>query len=98
MGLLASIAAAAGLALFYLSQSSHVAAVGYEIDDLQAQITTLQVQQQQLVLDIGTAKSPTEILTRARRLGLVPLDPRAVKFATPLTGAVGATSSPDTKP
>ena len=31
-----AIAAAAGLALFYLSQSSHVAAIGYEIDDLRA--------------------------------------------------------------
>ncbi len=31
-GALIGIAAAAGLALFHLSQSSHVAAIGYEID------------------------------------------------------------------
>jgi cell division protein FtsL len=97
-GLLATIAAAAGLALFYLSQSSHVAAVGYEIDDLQAQVSSLQVQQQQLVLEIGAAKSPTEILRRAHRLGLIPLAPTAVTFAQPSTGAAGATSSPDPKP
>ena len=97
-GLLATIAAAAGLALFYLSQSSHVAAVGYEIDDLQSRITALQVQQQQLVLQIGAAKSPTQILARAHQLGLVPLDPRAVTFAIPPTGAAGATPSPDHKP
>jgi cell division protein FtsL len=100
VGLLATIAAAAGLALFYLSQSAHVAAVGYEIDDLQSQISTLQAQQQQLLLDIGTAKSPTQILNEARWLGLVPLDPRAVTFATrPMvsrsTGAAGATRSPE---
>ena len=95
-GLLAAIAAAAGLGFFYLSQSTHVAAVGYEIDALQAQIDTLRAEQQQLVLEIGAAQAPTEILGRARsQMSLQPLPAGAVTFATPSTGASGARPSPD---
>lgn len=97
-GLLVAIAAAAGLAFFYLSQSSHVAAVGYQIDGLQAQIIALKAQQQQLVMEIGAARAPSEILRHAQQdLHLVPLDQSAVTFATPTSGAAGASSSPDTK-
>jgi cell division protein FtsL len=100
-GLLATIAAGAGLAFFYLSQSSHVAAVGYEIDDLQAQITALQADQQRLVLEIGSARSPDQILRRATAdLKLVPIDASAVSFARPARSAApkaspAPASSPD---
>ena len=81
-GVLATIAAAAGLAFFYLSQSSHVAAVGYEIDNLQAQIASLRTDQQQLILQIGSAQSPTTIIGQATsQLNLRPLVPSAVSFA-----------------
>jgi cell division protein FtsL len=95
-GLLATIAAGAGLALFYLSQSSHVAAVGYEIDDLQARITELRAEQQRLVLEIGSARSPDQILRRATSdLRLIPINPSAVSFARP---AKPAASSPSPAP
>jgi hypothetical protein len=84
-GFLATIAVAAGLAFFYLSQSSHVAAVGYEIDDLRTRIDTLQAEQRQLVLQVGYARTPATVLDRARQLGLSPIDPRAVTFAIPST-------------
>jgi hypothetical protein len=74
---------AAGLGLFYLSQSSHVAAVGYQIDSLQSQLSAARDAQQQLVLEIGSARSPSQVLQRARDLGLVPIDPRNVTFASP---------------
>ncbi len=96
-GLLATIVAAAGLAFFYLSQSSHVAAVGYQIDSLQSRIATLKAEQQQLVLQIGTARAPSEVLNKAGTdLKLVPLPQSAVTFAIPSSGAAGASSSPDT--
>ena len=79
------IAVAAGLALFYLSQSSHVATVGYQIDALQTQIAALEAEHQQLVLQKAAAADPTRILERAHQLGLVPIDQRAVTFATPST-------------
>lgn len=92
-GLLATIAAAAGLAFFYLSQSSHVAAVGYQIDDLQGRIASLSAEQQQLELQIGLAQAPSTILSEAtNQLQLSPLDASAVSFAH------GASATPHPRP
>jgi len=66
--LLATIAAAAGLAFFYLSQSSHVAA--------------LRAEQQQLELQIGLAHAPSTVLGEATtQLHLSPLTASSVSFA-----------------
>jgi hypothetical protein len=80
--LLVVIAVAAALALFYLSQSTRVAATGYEIDALESLLAERRAEQQQLVLSIGEARSPSEITSRARtELHLVPLDQGAVTYA-----------------
>lgn len=82
--LLVVIAVVAALALFYLSQSTRVAATGYEIDGLEARLAETRAAQQQLVWAIGEARSPAEITERARkRLQLVPLDQGAVQYAAP---------------
>jgi cell division protein FtsB len=79
---LVAIAAAAGLGLFYLSQSTHVSATGYQIDKLRAQVSELRAEQQQLTFQIGEARSPSTIEARAQaELQLVPLDPTVVRFA-----------------
>lgn len=79
--LLLAIVVAAGLALVYLSQSTRVAATGYEIDALEATLADQRAVHQQLISAIGHARSPAEITDRARReLGLVPLDEGAVQF------------------
>lgn len=79
---LVAIAAAAGLGLFYLSQSTHVSAMGYQIDKLQAQVESLRAEEQSLVFQIGEARSPSTIEARARaELTLVPLDSSVVRFA-----------------
>jgi cell division protein FtsL len=76
------IVVAAGLALFYLSQSTRVAATGYEIDTLEATLAERRAEQQQLIWAIGEARSPAEITRRAREdLDLVPLEDGAVTFA-----------------
>jgi uncharacterized protein HemX len=81
-GVLVAIAVAAGLALFYLSQSSHVAATGYQIDALEAQLNELRAEQQQLILQIGEARSPSVIEQRATEwLKLVPISGQSVTFA-----------------
>src|SRR5579859_3071208 len=96
-GILVAIAAAAGVALFYLSQSTNVAAVGYEIDALRGQIAALKADQQQLELQIGAARAPIQILQRAtHQLGLTPLDSSAVMFVVPRGGVAAASPSPDT--
>lgn len=77
-----AIVVAASLALFYLSQSTSVAARGYEVDSLEATLAERQAQQQQLITAIGHARSPAVIAERARtELDLVQLDPDAVTFA-----------------
>jgi cell division protein FtsL len=82
--LLVIIAVTAALALFYLSQSTRVAATGYEIEALEARLAETRAAQQQLVWAIGEARSPAEITDRARRkLHLVPLDQGAVQYAAP---------------
>jgi cell division protein FtsB len=82
---LVSIAAAAGLCLFYLSQSTHVAALGYQIDDLQARVAELRAEQQQLIFQIGEARSPSTVEEKAQsELHLVVLDPADVRFASRL--------------
>ena len=58
---LVAIAAAAGLCLFYLSQSTHVAALGYQIDALQARVSDLRADQQRLTFQIGEARSPSTV-------------------------------------
>ena len=81
--LLLGIVIAAGLAFFYLSQSTHVAATGYEIDALEASLAEQRALQQQLITAIGRARSPAEVTDRARaELGLVPLGAEAVQFVT----------------
>ncbi|HET6820795.1 MAG TPA: hypothetical protein VFH98_09600 [Candidatus Limnocylindria bacterium] len=81
-GILVALAAAAGLAFFYLSQSTHVAAIGYQISGLQAQLAELRAEQQQLTLQIGEARSPAVITRRAKRdLQLTELPAQSVTFA-----------------
>lgn len=77
--------AAAALAFFYLSQSTSVAARGYEIDSLEAILADRVAEQQQLLLDIGRARSPSVIAQRAAtELQLRPLDPGAITYAHPV--------------
>lgn len=81
-GILVGLAAAAGLAFFYLSQSTHVAAIGYQISGLQSELGELRAEQQQLILQIGEARSPAVIARRAKHaLGLSELPSQSVTFA-----------------
>jgi hypothetical protein len=79
-----AIVVAAALAIFYLSQSTGVAARGYEIDSLALTLAERRAEQQQLITAVAQARSPAEITRRARfQLGLQPLDGSAVSFARP---------------
>jgi hypothetical protein len=94
-GVLVTIMAAALLGLFYLSQSAHVAATGYEIDGLLAELADLRAEQQQLIYRIGEARSPAVIERIARgRLRLVELPAAAITFAQPAAAASAASAAP----
>jgi len=82
--LVMAIVVAAALAFFYLSQSTGVAARGYEIDTLAMTLADRRADQQQLIAAVAHARSPVEIIRRARfQLGLQELDGAAVTFAKP---------------
>jgi hypothetical protein len=79
-----AIVVAAALAVFYLSQSTGVAARGYEIDTLAMTLADRRAEQQQLITAVAQARSPAQITRRARlQLGLEDLDGSAVTFAMP---------------
>jgi hypothetical protein len=81
---LVAIVVVVALAIFYLSQSTGVAARGYEIDHLAMTLAGSRAEQQQLITAVARARSPGEITRRARfQLGLQYLDGSAVTFATP---------------
>ena len=81
---LVAIVVAVALAIFYLSQSTGVAARGYEIDTLALSLAERRAEQQQLITAVAQARTPAEIIRRARfQLGLQSLDGSAVTFATP---------------
>ncbi len=87
--LIVAIALAAGLALFYLSQSTHVAAMGYQIDGLQSRVAELRAEQQQLILQIGQARSPGAVEQRAAAtLHFVPIRQDAIRFAPTSTDPI----------
>ena len=80
-----AIVVAAALAIFYLSQSTGVAARGYEIDDLAVVLADRRAEQQQLIMAVAQARTPAEIERRARyQLGLQPLDSSVITFAKPI--------------
>jgi hypothetical protein len=79
---LVAILMAAALAFFYLSQSTGVAATGYQIDALEAALAEHRAEQQQLIWSIGQAQAPAEVMRRAReQLDLVPLPAEVVQYA-----------------
>ena len=82
-GFLLAIAAAACVALFYLSQSTHVAATGYQIDELEAELGRVRAEQQQLILEISAARSPAQLERAALELGLRPISEERISFAQP---------------
>jgi hypothetical protein len=71
------------LASLYLTQSSRIASTGYEMERLEARLDILEAERQALLLQIGQAESPATIEARAEELGLAPLPPASVQFASP---------------
>lgn len=77
------IIVSAMLASLYLTQSSRIASTGYEMERLEARLEVLEAERQALLLQIGQAESPATIEARAGELGLTPLPPASVHFASP---------------
>ena len=68
------------MAVLYLSQVGQAVASNQQLQTLQAQQDTLQRQNQDLVNTISQEQSPEYIANRAKRMGLIPLDPKNVQI------------------
>ena len=67
------------MAVLYLSQIGQAVALNQQLQTKQAQQDQLQRQNQDLVNTISREQSPEYIADRAKRMGLIPLDPKNVQ-------------------
>ena len=67
------------MAILYLTEVGQAVAANQQLQDIQAQQTTLQRQNQDLVNVIAQEQSSAYIAEHAKSLGLVPADPKTVQ-------------------
>ena len=67
------------MAILYLTEVGQAVAVNQQLQDLQAQQSPLQRQNQDLVNVIAQEQSPDYITEHAKSLGLVPADPKIIQ-------------------
>jgi cell division protein FtsL len=64
------------MAILYLSQVGQAVAINRSIQDVRAQQASLQRQNQDLTSTIAQEQSPAYIAEQAKKMGLVPIDPK----------------------
>jgi cell division protein FtsL len=79
------------MAVLYLSQSGQAVAANQQLQRIRVQQAELQRQNQDLVEIIAQERSPAYVAKHARKLGLVPADPKAIQVLAvphlqPVTG------------
>ncbi len=67
------------MAILYLTQLGQAVAANQRLQDTRTQQADLQRQNQDLVYTIAQEQSPAYIAAKAKSLGLVPADPKAVQ-------------------
>lgn len=74
-----SVLLVALMAVLYLSQLGQAVAANQQLQDIHAQQVALQRQNQDLMDTIAQEQSPAYIADNARKLGLVPAEPKLVQ-------------------
>ncbi len=64
------------MAVLYLSQVGQAVAINHTLQDVHAEQSSLQRENQDLTSTIAQEQSPGYIAEQARKMGLVPLDPK----------------------
>lgn len=77
-----SVLLVALMAVFYLSQVGQAVAANQRLQDIHSQSATLVRQNQDLIDTIAHEMSPAYIAEQAKKLGLIPADPRFVQVLT----------------
>ena len=70
------------MAVLYLNQSGQAIAANQAIQDVRAQQAELQRQNQDVLNEVAREQSPEYIASGAKKLGLVPADPKSVQVVT----------------
>ncbi len=70
------------MAVLYLSQVGQAVAANQQIQTMQAQQDKLQRQNQDLVNNVSQEQSPAYIADKAKKMGLIPSDPKNVQVIT----------------
>jgi cell division protein FtsL len=70
------------MAVLYLSQVGQAVAANQQIQTMQAQQDKLQRQNQDLVNSVSQEQSPGYIADKAKKMGLIPSDPKNVQVIT----------------
>lgn len=68
------------MAVLYLSQLGQAVSANQQIQNIHARQAALQRQDQDLVKTIAQEQSPAYIADRAKKMGLVPLDPKTLQI------------------
>jgi cell division protein FtsL len=70
------------MAILYLNQSGQAIAANQAIQDVRAQQAELQRQNQDVLSEVAREQSPYYIAAEAKKLGLMPADPKNVQILT----------------
>ena len=68
------------MAILYLTEVGQAVAANQQLQGIQAEQSTLQRENQDLVNNIAQEESPTYIIKHARAMGLVPANPKAIQI------------------
>ncbi len=64
---------------FYLSQSTYIAELNYELQQTEKEITRIQEQTEALKQQIAMSSSPERILKHAEKIGMIQADPKIIE-------------------
>lgn len=76
---MSSVLLIALMAVLYLSQQGQAVAANKRLQDIRNEEVVLQRQDQDLLDQIASERSPAYIIARAEKMGLVPADPKNVR-------------------
>ena len=86
------------MAVLYLSQQGQAVAANQKLQDMRNQQAQLQREKQDLLDSIAREQSPSYITENAKKLGLVPVDPRNIRVIKVQNLQPIATSDQDNQP
>lgn len=86
------------MALLYISQVGQAVGINHTLQDVRTEQSSLQRQNQDMTSTIAQEQSPGYIATKARQMGLTPLDPKSLWILKTADIQQSTTQDPDDQP